>query len=383
MFWTSLPVTVVILEQRQNNCGSSVLGVLELGILNAQALKPMKRRDGQATTDAYCVAKYGVKWVTTRIITDSLSPTWNEHYTWEVFDPCTVLTIGVFDDSNLQGGDKVEGVKDSRIGKVRIRLSTLQTGRVYALSYPLMLLDNTGVRKTGEIYLTVHFICSSSLNTTYMYSQALLPKMHYLQNLTKENESHLRHQAQQIIIMRLNRADPPMGKEVVEYMLETGPSMWSIRKSRVNFFRLMAILEAVAKRFDHICNWRNPIITFLIHILFIILEFGLPTSFSPDIVSMRYDCLRMIAATIQTVVGDWATQGKRLLSLRSWRDPRTTAVFLIFCLVSSILFIVTPFRAVTLLTGFYTLRHPWFRFKLPSMTLNFFRKLPTSTDCML
>ncbi|KAH0689507.1 hypothetical protein KY289_016865 [Solanum tuberosum] len=112
-------------------------------------------------------------------------------------------------------------------------------------------------------------------------------------------------------------------------------------------------------------------------------EFGLPTSFSPDIVSMRYDCLRMIAATIQTVVGDWATQGKRLLSLRSWRDPRTTAVFLIFCLVSSILFIVTPFRAVTLLTGFYTLRHPWFRFKLPSMTLNFFRKLPTSTDCML
>ncbi|KAG5616362.1 hypothetical protein H5410_016186 [Solanum commersonii] len=412
----------------------SSVGVLELVILNAQALKPMKRRDGQATTDAYCVTKYGVKWVTTRTITNSLSPTWNEHYTWEVFDPCTVLTIGVFDDSNLQGGDKVEGAKDSSIGKVRIRLSTLQTGRVYALSYPLVLLDNTGVRKTGEIYLTVHFICSSSLNTTYMYSQALLPKMHYLQNLTKENESHLRHQAQQIIIMRLNRADPPMGKEVVEYMLETVPSMWSIRKSRVNFFRLMAILEAVAKRFDHICYWRNPIIAFLIHILFIILvlnpklilptfflslplisfwnyrkrpmhppltdtclscadtalpdelseEFdGFPTSFSPDIVSMMYDRLRMIAVTIQTVVGDWATQGERLLSLRSWRDPRATAVFLIFCLVSSSLFIVMPFRVVTLLTGFYTLRHPWFRFKLPSMTLNFFRRLPTSTDCMI
>lgn len=31
---------------------------------------------------------------------------------------------------------------------------------------------------------------------------------------------------------------------------------------------------------------------------------GFPTSFSHDIVSMRYDRLRMIAATIQTVVDD-------------------------------------------------------------------------------
>ncbi|XP_055828888.1 FT-interacting protein 3-like [Solanum dulcamara] len=212
---------------------TSSIGVLELGILNAQGLKPIKIKDGQATTDAYCVAKYGVKWVATRTITDSLSPTLNEHYTWEVFDPCTVLTIGVFDNCHLQGGDKSEGAKDSRIGKVRICLSTLQTGRVYALSYPLMLFDITGV--------------------------------------TKADESYLMHQAQQIIIMRLNHADPPIGKEVVEYMLDTDSSLWSIRKCRVNFFRLMAILEAVAKRFDQICNWRNPITTFLIHILFIIL----------------------------------------------------------------------------------------------------------------
>lgn len=42
--------------------------------------------------------------------------------------------------------------------------------------------------------------------------------MNYLHNLTKANEFHLRHQAQQIIIiMKLNRVDPPIGKEVVEY----------------------------------------------------------------------------------------------------------------------------------------------------------------------
>ncbi|XP_018625716.1 FT-interacting protein 3-like [Nicotiana tomentosiformis] len=414
-------------------CKSSI-GVLELGILNAQGLKPMKRQDGQETTDAYCVAKYGQKWVGTRTITDSLSPTWNEHYTWEVFDPCTVITIGVFDNCRPQGGDKSEGAKDSRIGKVRIRLSTLETGRVYTHSYPLMLFDTTGLRKTGEICLTMRFICSSSLNMTYMYSQPLLPKMHYLRRLAQKRVDDLRHHAQQIVIMRLSRADPSLGKEVVEYMFDEEYSLWSIRKSRVNIFRLMGILEAVAKRFDQICNWRNPITTFLIHIMFIILvlnpnlilpafflslsvislwnykwrpvhpsltdtslscadtalkdelseEFdSFPTSFSSGIVSMRYDRLRMIAGRIQTVVGDWATQGERLLSLRSWRDPRATAVLVIFCLVAAIVVYITPFQVLVLFTGFYTLRHPWLRFKLPSMPLNFFQRLPTRRDCML
>ncbi|KAI3802117.1 hypothetical protein L1987_30243 [Smallanthus sonchifolius] len=41
------------------------IGVLEVGILSANGLSPMKTKDGRATTDAYCVAKYGTKWVRT------------------------------------------------------------------------------------------------------------------------------------------------------------------------------------------------------------------------------------------------------------------------------------------------------------------------------
>ena len=59
----------------------SSIGVLELGILNAQGLMPMKTKDGKGTTDAYCVAKYGQKWVRTRTIIDSFAPRWNEQYT--------------------------------------------------------------------------------------------------------------------------------------------------------------------------------------------------------------------------------------------------------------------------------------------------------------
>ncbi|CDY57334.1 BnaC09g51830D [Brassica napus] len=44
------------------------IGVLELGVISASGLMPMKSRDGRGTTDAYCVAKYGQKWVRTRTI---------------------------------------------------------------------------------------------------------------------------------------------------------------------------------------------------------------------------------------------------------------------------------------------------------------------------
>ncbi|KAL5727395.1 FT-interacting protein 3 [Ranunculus cassubicifolius] len=108
-----------------------------------------------------------------------------------------------------------------------------------------------------------------------------------------------------------------------------------------------------------------------------------PTSRPADIVRMRYDRLRSVAGRIQTVVGDLATQGERLQSLLSWRDPRATALFIIFCLIAAIFLYVTPFQAVALFFGFYVLRHPRFRTKLPSQPLNFFRRLPARTDSML
>lgn len=413
------------------------IGILELGILNAQGLLPMKTKDGRGTTDAYCVAKYGQKWVRTRTIIDSFTPKWNEQYTWEVYDPCTVITIGVFDNCHLQGGEKAAGTRDTRIGKVRIRLSTLETDRVYTHSYPLIVLLPSGLKKMGEVQLAVRFTCSSLINMLHMYSQPLLPKMHYLYPLSVVQLDNLRHQATQIVSMRLSRAEPPLRKEVVEYMLDVDSHMWSMRKSKANFFRIMGVLSpliSVGKWFDQICNWRNPLTTILIHVLFVILvlypelilptiflylfligvwyfrwrprqpphmdarlshaesahpdeldeEFDtFPTSRPPDIVRMRYDRLRSVAGRIQTVVGDLATQGERLQSLLSWRDPRATALFVTFCLIAAIVLYVTPFRVVALLTGLYVLRHPRFRHKLPSVPLNFFRRLPARTDSML
>lgn len=410
------------------------IGVLELGILNADGLHPMKTRDGRGTADTYCVAKYGHKWVRTRTIINSLSAKYNEQYTWEVYDPATVLTVGVFDNSHIGGSS---GSKDVKIGKVRIRISTLETGRVYTHSYPLLVLHPSGVKKMGELHLAIRFSYTSFANMMFLYSRPLLPKMHYVRPLTMAQQDMLRHQAVNIVAARLSRAEPPLRKEVVEYMSDVDSHLWSMRRSKANFFRLMSVfsgLFAAGKWFGEVCMWRNPITTVLVHILFVMLvyfpELILPTVFlymfmiglwnyryrprypphmntrisyadavhpdeldeefdtfpttrSPDIVRMRYDRLRSVAGRIQTVVGDVATQGERIQALLSWRDPRATAIFVIFCLVAAVVLYVTPFQVLALLAGCYIMRHPRFRHKTPSAPINFFRRLPARTDSML
>ena len=96
------------------------VGVLEVGVLGAQGLTPMKTADGRGTTDAYCVAKYGQKWVRTRTVVDSCSPRWNEQYTWEVYDPCTVLTLAMFDNCQLGKANAAAGKAVTPGGAVEV-----------------------------------------------------------------------------------------------------------------------------------------------------------------------------------------------------------------------------------------------------------------------
>ncbi|WOK92896.1 hypothetical protein Cni_G01588 [Canna indica] len=72
-----------------------------------------------------------------------------------------------------------EDAKDQRISKVRIRLSTLETDRVYTHFYPLLVLQPSGLKKTGELHLAVRFTCTTWVIMVTLYGKPLLPKMHY------------------------------------------------------------------------------------------------------------------------------------------------------------------------------------------------------------
>ena len=411
------------------------IGLLELGILNATGLPVMKGKEKR--TDAYCVAKYATKWVRTRTILDSLAPQWNEQFSWDVYDLCTVLTIGVFDNGHIQAGDMAGKAFHPRIGKVRIRLSTLESNRIYTYSYPLVVLQSSGVKKMGEIQLAVRFSCASFFDTLQNYTQPLLPKMHYLNPLSVYQLDSLRHQAAFITSLRLSRAEPPLRKEIVDYMLDVGSNMWSIRRAKANYDRILDLLSgifALIKWFEQIRNWKSPAATMAFYFLFLVVVFvpkltlstiflvlflvgvwrcikrprhpphldaklshvdttneeeldeefdPLPSKKTGEVLKRRYDRLRGIAGRMQVVLGDLATQGERVQSLLSWRDPRATMIFVCFCLVACFVTYVTPFQYVLILSMTYVLRHPRFHVGFPSVVQNFLRRLPARTDSML
>ncbi|CAM0875654.1 unnamed protein product [Alopecurus aequalis] len=401
------------------------VGMLEVGIRGASNLVPMKiAKDGSSgSTDAYVVLKYGPKWARTRTILDQFNPRWNEQYAWDVFDPCTVLSIAVFDNARYKIADAADAgklPKDARIGKLRIRLSTLDTNRVYVINYALTAVHPVSVRKMGELELAIRFTCPSWLTLMQAYGSPLLPRMHYVKPLGPAQQDVLRHTAMRIVSGRLARSEPPLGPEVVQYLLDTDTHTWSMRRSKANWFRVVGCLShvATAVRWAHrVRTWEHSPTTVLVHMLlvaivlcpemilptvclylFLVLlwryrsrpreptgmdprlshvdsvspdeldeEFdGLPSGRPADVVRMRYDRLRAVAGRAQTLLGDVATQGERIEALLSWRDPRATGVFAVVILLTALVLYAVPFKVLLLGMGFFYLRHPRFRGDMPS-----------------
>jgi hypothetical protein len=418
------------------------MGSLELGILKAEALSSVKTREGRQTVDPYCLIKYWDKWVRTRTILGNPNPRYNEHYSWEVYDPCTDLVIGVFDNADVTADDQGSrsSSKHAMIGKVRIRLSTLEAGRLYALSYPLVRLTPQGLRKRGELQVTIRFSYTSVLAMSRAYARPLLPA---LQCTTLESlwtpeiacAEELVYTATSVTAARLSRQEPPLRKEVVEMMCNEGSQLYSMRKYR-SVYRRCAALGSVFlagwRWYGDMAKWKDPCLTLLCHVLFLAAlcyphlllpaapfcllllvlwnrrqrpshpehvdapiscvdahpdeldeEFDtFPTSRPTSYVMMRYDRLRSVACRIHRLAVYLVEHLERVDTLLHWRDPRATTMFAVFCSVGAIALYAAP-RLLAGAAGLYAMRHPWFRRDTPSALHNFFTRLPSKRDCVI
>ncbi|CAK8538980.1 unnamed protein product [Lathyrus sativus] len=410
------------------------IGVFELGILNATGLPAMKPH---GRTDAYCVAKYGSKWVRSRTVVNSLSPKWNEQYSWGVYDPCTFVTISVFDNSQLHDGNIATEAMDIRIGRVRISLSEMETGRIYIYSYPLVELQPSGPKKMGELQLAFKFTCTDMLNVYKMYTLPMLPAQHTSDPLSPIQFYALRKQTIMLVSSHMSKAEPPLRREVVDYMLDSREVVWSMRRCRADFKRINAFVSwfvGICTQFDEICKWKNPILTIIICLVLYILiihprhllpamfsclilhtllqlrkkpktlshlnlhlshvhtssldeleeEFDpMPSKFDDIILRHRYDRLRVAAGRHVMQMGEFATRIERLQSLLSWHDSIATMFVMILCLIAGIVTLAVPFKAIVFVWLLHLLRHPILRSPFPAFYENWLRRMPSKLDSMI
>ncbi|OEL16042.1 FT-interacting protein 1 [Dichanthelium oligosanthes] len=428
------------------------IGVLELAVLRATGLPPTKKSPnggGRATVDAYCVGKYGQKWIRTRTLLDTSSPSWQEQFTFDVFDPCTVLTIAVFDNHQLAGGDgesSRRGATDLPLGKVRIRVSTLTSGRTYEQPHSLFVLRPGQLVRCGELHLAVRFTHTAWVSMMSLYLRPTLPYQHFAKPIPTHLLQELRRRAVEVVASRLARAEPPLRPEAVHYLLRdpsAHPSSavpedqaYSKRRSLAACARLrdvLAPLESFARWLRGVRDWKHPPTTVLVQLLLLILtwkpELILPTFFlylfavgawnfrgrpmrpeqmehyangvhpsmleeefdavgpasgtPPDIVKWRYWQLRDTAMGVQLFIGDVASQGERVHALLAWRDRRATVITLVAVAALTVVSYAVPFRAVVAAAGVYGMRHPLLRRKRPSALFCFFKRLPSDAEVML
>ncbi|KAK0600779.1 hypothetical protein LWI29_018343 [Acer saccharum] len=171
------------------------------------------------------------------------------------------------------------------------------------------------------------------------------------------HQEMLRSTACKIIAAHLARSEPPLRQDVVRYMLDADTQSFSMRKVRVNYFRIVNILAGlidIVRWVDNTRAWKNPTTTILVHALLVMLvwfpdlivptlafyvfvigvwnyrfrsrvplphfdrkmsladtaerdeldeEFDMvPSTRSPEVVRVRYDKLRTLGARVQTVL---------------------------------------------------------------------------------
>lgn len=88
--------------------------------------------------------------------------------------------IGVFDNCRILGGDKTEGIADSRIGEVRMQLLRLKTNRsnLHIHTSSVTIIFGGDKRPACEVQSSHGHLL---FNELHIYSQLpLLPKMHYI-----------------------------------------------------------------------------------------------------------------------------------------------------------------------------------------------------------
>lgn len=463
------------------------VGKLKLGLLQAHNLTAVH---WSGTPSVYAIVKYEKNWARMRTILSTTDPVWNEELEFDVHDPSSVLTIGLFEDFHLENNLFKRGIlrqrKDHPMGKFRIRVSTLDGNRLYRVRFPLLLPHKKVLRKVGELEVELKFEFESVAKVIWNSLKPPLPAIHYTNPM--EKPALAEKTMREAMIAYLEQEHPPIHQECVEELLDARGSIFRMRRAKVNYARLLGTVQFlidIVKGFCTICEWKYASLSILAHVVFIFYvynlhllapslcgllllkvlwhyrgrggEFHVPPmvtldrakqfvgldvlhepqrdaphadvnaaadeheAFEADMSSSLGDAdlnedelfdadstvsredegeemksgnpvvelqkkleeLRMLAARVQNLMGTIAEPGERVHNLLRWEDPRSTAVFTAFLLVSTVLTWTVDMRHIFAFVGIVLLRHPILRSPTPPPPVSMFMRLPTNQDLLL
>ncbi|DBA67072.1 TPA: hypothetical protein ACH3X2_001401 [Trebouxia sp. C0005] len=390
----------------------------------------------------FCVIKIGPHWGRTTTLMAAPKVAWD----WEVhvplYDPSSVMLLAVCSAQPkvhrarvlTRAVRSVLAQEDAVLGKLRIRLSTLQPWAEVEARLPMLADRDKGGSKVAYAHVTLKVLHWNQRVLLREYIKPHFPSDVYKYNMHHGNAAHkVAHEHDRTVAIWLEGVNPPISTHIAMGVVDTQRWRFTMSRARTNWRRLQNIRGHVAKyqtAFRSVQRWEHPpaslaaiscttllcfyphavlaclLVYLMLHSLFMYrgMYQGEPMEMEAEaeaedteeetellsgntnaVASLRrkYTKLLGVALTLQNLLDDVATQLERLHACITWQDPSATLLFIAFCACAAMALALLGLPTVLAVGCFWVLRPPQLRTPTPAPPAAFFKRLPSVSDQLI
>eukprot|EP00210_Caulerpa_lentillifera_P008307 g7927.t1 len=372
----------------------------------------------------FCVLKCAQHWaLTTSQTLDSIMQ-WKWLIKIPVYEPATVLSLAVFGESG-----RVRQL--TRLGKLRVRLSTLEPGK--EADCQLAFVSEGVEIGTAKLALKLTYPSDLGLIKGYLRSEFQDDIYNYNLNIGTA-KSIIKKERRKIVVQWLDTSEPRIPSTVSTKVLDLEREVFSRKRLGVHIKRIQqcfSFFPMISKKMESLQSWENPfetiavilgiwiglfnvnavlIISFLLAFLALSISYsaskGPPSMTDPVLMAStdhsggneekshevsnpysalksRYDQIQSILIRIQKILDSIASFSERIHALLTWRDPVATRALTVVLLFAFLAIALLGLQTCIACGVCWLLRPPILRDPFPPAPLNFFKRLPSRSDQIL
>ncbi|DBB06469.1 TPA: Tricalbin-2 [Trebouxia sp. C0004] len=338
----------------------------------------------------FCVIKIGPHWGRTTTLMAAPKGSWD----WEVhvplYDPSSVMLLAVCSAQPTvhrarvltRAVRSVLAQEDAVLGKLRIRLSTLQPWTEVEARLPMLADRDKGGSKVAYAHLTLKVLHWNQGVLLSEYIKPQFPADVYKYDMHHGDAAHkVAHEHDRTVAIWLEGVNPSISTPIAMGVVDTQRWRFTMSRARTNLRRLQNIRDHMAKyqtALHSLQRWERPpaslaavtcttllcfyphavlaclLVYLMLHSLFTYrgVYQGEPMEMEAEteaedteeetellsgntnaVASLRrkYNKLLGVALTLQNLLDDVATQLERLQACITWQDPSATLLFIAFC----------------------------------------------------
>ncbi|DBA67073.1 TPA: hypothetical protein ACH3X2_001401 [Trebouxia sp. C0005] len=218
----------------------------------------------------FCVIKIGPHWGRTTTLMAAPKVAWD----WEVhvplYDPSSVMLLAVCSAQPkvhrarvlTRAVRSVLAQEDAVLGKLRIRLSTLQPWAEVEARLPMLADRDKGGSKVAYAHVTLKVLHWNQRVLLREYIKPHFPSDVYKYNMHHGNAAHkVAHEHDRTVAIWLEGVNPPISTHIAMGVVDTQRWRFTMSRARTNWRRLQNIRGHVAKyqtAFRSVQRWEHP-----------------------------------------------------------------------------------------------------------------------------